>query len=171
MVGSDTRLWRSAKTRRRLAPAGEAEYRTIRDIKRAVAPPVLANGDIDSPEKAARVLAFTGADAIMVGRAALGRPWIFGAIDHHLEHHITLKPPPLGEIRTIMLTHLEQLYAFYGEYLGVRIARKHIGWYLEGQPGGTEPRRRINAMGRARPQRDAVARFMEARMAAGGMTA
>jgi tRNA-dihydrouridine synthase B len=156
---------------RACAYRGEAEYQTIRDIKRAVAIPVLANGDIDSAEKAARVLAFTDADAIMIGRAALGRPWIFGAINHYLEHRVTIKQPPLGEVRTIMLTHLEQLYAFYGEYLGVRIARKHIGWYLKDRPGSTEVRRRINSLERARPQLQAVARFMEARMADGGMAA
>jgi tRNA-dihydrouridine synthase B len=153
---------------RACAYRGETEYQTIRDIKRAVAIPVLANGDIDCAEKAARVLAFTGADAIMMGRAALGRPWIFGAINHYLEHRVSIKQPPLGEVRTIMLTHLEQLYAFYGEYLGIRIARKHIGWYLKDQLASTEVRRRINSIERAQPQLEAVGRFMEARMAAAG---
>jgi tRNA-dihydrouridine synthase B len=148
----------------------EAEYQTIRDIKRALAIPVLANGGIDCAEKAARVLAFTGADAIMIARAALGRPWIFGAISHYLAHHVSIEQPPLGEeVRTIMLTHLEQLYAFYGEYLGIRIARKHSGWHLKDQLACTALRRRINSIERAQPQLEAVGRFMEARMAAGGM--
>ncbi|HET7921480.1 MAG TPA: tRNA dihydrouridine synthase DusB [Gammaproteobacteria bacterium] len=110
---------------------GEAEYDTIRAIKAAVAIPVLANGDVTSPERAREVLAYTGADAVMIGRAAQGRPWIFREIGHFLETGRILPAPDGDEIRDIMLGHLDNLYAFYGEYTGVRVARKHIGWYLK----------------------------------------
>ncbi|MGH8280017.1 MAG: tRNA dihydrouridine synthase DusB [Gammaproteobacteria bacterium] len=110
---------------------GEAEYQTIRAIKAAVAIPVLANGDIDSPEKARAVLAATGADGIMIGRAAQGRPWLFREVSHYLATGDACAPPTRAEVAGIMLAHLENLYAFYGEYTGVRVARKHIGWYLK----------------------------------------
>ncbi|MCA1798333.1 MAG: tRNA dihydrouridine synthase DusB [Xanthomonadaceae bacterium] len=114
---------------------GEAEYETIRAIKRAVSIPVIANGDIDSPEKARRVLAETGADGIMVGRAAQGRPWIFREIAHYLATGTKLPEPGPAEAGEILLGHLENLYGFYGVELGVRVARKHIGWYAGSQPG------------------------------------
>ena len=113
---------------------GKAEYDTIRTVKRAIDIPVIANGDIDSPEKAKFVLEYTGADAIMVGRAAQGRPWIFRQISHYLDHNTTLAPPSYGELRGMLLDHLEDHYQFYGEYTGVRSARKHIGWYLADLP-------------------------------------
>jgi tRNA-dihydrouridine synthase B len=110
---------------------GEAEYATIAAIRQAVAIPVLANGDVDSPEKAAAVLRATGADAVMIGRAAQGRPWIFREIAHHLATGSRLPPPSPAEACAILLAHLEHLYAFYGEAPGVRIARKHLGWYCK----------------------------------------
>ncbi len=110
-----------------------AEYDTIRAIKSRVSVPVFANGDIDSAEKAKQVIAATGADGVMVGRAAQGRPWIFREIDHFLRTGAALDPPRLDEVRDIMLGHLENLYRFYGDDVGVRVARKHLGWYCRGR--------------------------------------
>ncbi|MGD8976938.1 MAG: tRNA dihydrouridine synthase DusB [Gammaproteobacteria bacterium] len=120
---------------------GEAEYDTIREIKRAVNIPVIANGDIDSPARAARVLAHTGADGVMIGRAAQGRPWIFREVDHYLRTGCDLGQPASSEVRDIMLAHLEQLYSFYGEYTGLRVARKHLSWYCRSR-ANAEPFRR-----------------------------
>ncbi|CAI8852739.1 tRNA dihydrouridine synthase DusB [Methylocaldum szegediense] len=114
--------------------SGQAEYLTIRQIKQTVGIPVVANGDIDSPEKAAAVLEFTGADAVMIGRAALGNPWLFRRIDRFLCGNAEPVTPDTEEIRNVVLDHLKGLYTFYGEYLGVRIARKHVGWYLNHLP-------------------------------------
>ncbi|MEI6457776.1 MAG: tRNA dihydrouridine synthase DusB [Pseudomonadota bacterium] len=110
---------------------GEAEYETIRAIKDAVRIPVFANGDIDCGAKAAAVLAATGADGIMIGRGAQGRPWIFREIRAFLEGSSAVAPPDTTEVRDIMTGHLEQLYAFYGEHAGLRVARKHLGWYRD----------------------------------------
>jgi len=110
---------------------GEAEYETIAAIKQEIRIPVFANGDIDSPQKARRVLELTKCDAVMIGRAAQGRPWIFGEIAHYLATGESLAPPEASEVRDILLGHLEDLYAFYGEQQGVRIARKHLGWYAK----------------------------------------
>jgi tRNA-dihydrouridine synthase B len=115
--------------------AGQAEYDTLREVRQAIRIPLIANGDIDSPEKARQVLDYTGADAIMVGRAAQGRPWIFREIAHYLAHGTHLPPPTYGELREHLLGHLEDHYRFYGEHTGVRSARKHIGWYLSDLPG------------------------------------
>ena len=114
---------------------GEAEYETLRAVRDAIRIPLIANGDITTPEKARWVLDYTGADAIMVGRAAQGRPWIFREMAHYLEHGSHLPPPTYGELREHLLSHLEDHYAFYGEHTGVRSARKHIGWYLADLPG------------------------------------
>jgi len=103
-------------------------------IKASVSIPVFANGDIDSPQKARRVLAATGADAVMIGRAAQGRPWIFGRVAHFLATGVELPEPEPFEVRDILLGHLADLYAFYGEQQGVRIARKHLGWYAKDRP-------------------------------------
>jgi tRNA-dihydrouridine synthase B len=113
---------------------GVAEYETMAAIKAALRIPVIANGDIDSPRKAKQVLDATGCDAVMVGRAAQGRPWIFREIAHFLATGETLPEPPLVEVRDILLAHLEHLHAFYGEHAGVRIARKHLGWYAKDRP-------------------------------------
>ncbi|WP_111414226.1 tRNA dihydrouridine synthase DusB [Billgrantia lactosivorans] len=109
---------------------GQAEYDTIAAIKQAVRIPVFANGDIDSPRKAAQVLDYTGADAVMVGRGAQGNPWIFREIDHYLRHGHSCPPPEPSERASVLRAHLHALHEFYGDYMGVRIARKHLGWYL-----------------------------------------
>ena len=124
--------------------SGEAEYDSIRLVKQETGLPVIANGDIDSPQKAKQVLEYTGADAVMIGRAAQGRPWIFREVEHFLLTGEWLQAPGVEEIRTIMIEHLNNLYAFYGEYTGVRVARKHIAWYSKRQPGGALFRASIN---------------------------
>ena len=115
---------------------GDAEYDTIADVKSRIAIPVIANGDIKTPEKAKFVLDYTKADAVMIGRAAQGRPWIFREIEHYLNTGEHLPEPTIAEIRDIMLGHLDNLYEFYGEFTGVRVARKHISWYSKGQSHG-----------------------------------
>jgi tRNA-dihydrouridine synthase B len=115
---------------------GEAEYETIRAVKDAVRIPVFANGDIDSPRKAKFVLEQTGADGVMIGRSAQGRPWIFREIAAHLERGEELPEPSIAEVRDIMLAHLRDLHAFYGEAAGVRVARKHVDWYAKCAPSG-----------------------------------
>lgn len=124
---------------------GEAEYDTIAMVKATIGIPVIANGDITSAQKAKAVLDATGADAVMLGRAAQGRPWIFREIAHFLAHGEHLPPPTLAEVRDILLGHLEHLHAFYGEPQGVRIARKHLGWYAKGQPEQAAFRAIVNA--------------------------
>ena len=123
---------------------GQAEYDTIAEVKSQLRIPVLANGDIDSPRKAAFVLAYTGADAVMVGRAAQGRPWIFRAIAHYLASGEELPEPGVAEVRDILLGHLQALHAFYGEEQGVRIARKHLGWYAKDRPENAAFRAVVN---------------------------
>lgn len=113
---------------------GEARYDLIKQVKQQVKIPVIVNGDIDSPQKAKAVYELTGADAIMIGRAAQGKPWIFRDIHHYLQTGELLASPSISELREIVLTHLEELYQFYGEYSGCRIARKHIAWYTGGLP-------------------------------------
>lgn len=124
--------------------SGEAEYDTIRDIKNSIQIPVIANGDIRTPEKAKQVLEFTGADGIMVGRAAQGRPWIFQEITQFLETGEKAAPFSIQQIHETLLEHLQDLYTFYGEPHGVRIARKHIAWYSKCLPGGAAFRKQIN---------------------------
>ena len=125
---------------------GEAEYDTIAAIKKAVSIPVLANGDIDSPQKAKMVLAATGADGLLIGRAAQGRPWIFREIEHYLCTGEQLPAPSLLEVERILLEHLAALHAFYGDVMGVRIARKHVSWYLATLPGAREFRAQFNRL-------------------------
>lgn len=129
---------------RACAYKGEAEYDTIAAIKAAIGIPVVANGDITTPEKAKMVLDYTRADAVMIGRAAQGRPWIFREIDHYLNTGEKLAEPRVMEVRDILLEHLHNLYAFYGEYTGVRMARKHISWYSKGQRHGAAFRQAVN---------------------------
>ncbi|HEY6609952.1 MAG TPA: tRNA dihydrouridine synthase DusB, partial [Pseudomonas sp.] len=139
---------------------GEAEYATIAAIREAVSLPLFANGDIDSPEKARAVLDATGADAVMIGRAAQGRPWIFREIDHYLQTGELLAGPQLEEVERILLEHLAELHAFYGEVMGVRIARKHVGWYLATLPGARDFRNDFNRLDCPDAQHEQVRRFL-----------
>ncbi len=131
---------------------GDAEYETIAEIKSALTIPVIANGDITTPEKAKQVLDATGVDAVMIGRAAQGRPWIFREIAHYLETGEILPEPGLEEVRDILMGHLDNLYDFYGEYTGVRMARKHISWYSKGQAHGGAFRQAVNHVDSAEEQ-------------------
>ena len=140
---------------------GDAEYDTIAAVKAAVTIPVVANGDITTPDKAKFVLDHTGADAVMVGRAAQGRPWICREIDYFLRTGENLPPPLVEEVRELMNEHLPAHYAFYGEYLGVRTARKHIGWYVEDLPGGEEFRQSMNRLESTAEQLAAVDEFFK----------
>jgi tRNA-dihydrouridine synthase B len=147
--------------------SGEAEYDTIAAVKASVKIPVVANGDITTPEKARLVLEYTGADAVMIGRAAQGRPWICREIDHYLQTGTHLPPPFVLEVRALMHEHLEAHYAFYGEYLGVRTARKHIGWYVRELEGGEEFRRRMNLLESTTEQLAAVDAFFDSQQRLG----
>jgi tRNA-dihydrouridine synthase B len=140
---------------------GDAEYDTIAAVKAAVSIPVVANGDITTPEKAKFVLDYTGADAVMIGRAAQGRPWICREIDHYLRTGEHLPAPLVEEVRELMNEHLPSHYAFYGDYLGVRTARKHIGWYVQDLPGGEEFRQRMNLLESTATQLAAVDEFLK----------
>ena len=140
---------------------GDAEYDTIAAVKAAVGIPVVANGDITTPDKAKFVLDYTGADAVMIGRAAQGRPWICREIDYFLRTGAYLPPPLVDEVCELMHEHLPAHYAFYGEYLGVRTARKHIGWYVEDLPGGEEFRQRMNRLESTAEQLSAVDEFFK----------
>lgn len=131
---------------RACAYTGNAEYDTIAAVKADVKIPIIANGDITTPEKADRVLTYTKADAIMIGRAAQGRPWIFREIDQYLQYKRELPSPKVTEIHQILIDHLHDLYDFYGEYSGVRIARKHISWYTKGLVGSAGFRHRMNQL-------------------------
>ena len=138
---------------------GHAEYDTVAAVKQAVRIPVVANGDIDSPQKAREVFAATGADAIMIGRAAQGRPWIFREVAHYLATGEELAPPLVAEVRRALLEHLDDHYALYGAYTGVRSARKHIGWYVKRLPGGAALRDAINGIEEPQAQHAAVAAY------------
>lgn len=140
---------------------GHAEYDTIAAVKAAVRVPVVANGDITSPEKARDVLAMTGADALMIGRAAQGRPWIFREIGHFLATGQHLAPPSVAELRSLLLAHLQDHYSLYGEVTGVRSARKHIAWYVRDLPGGEALRQKINAIDDCAAQWQAVADYLD----------
>ena len=126
--------------------SGEAEYDTIAAVKSAVRIPVVANGDITTPEEARHVLAYTGADAVMIGRAAQGRPWIFREIEHYLQTGEHLPSPEVAEIHRVLVAHLHDLYGFYGEHTGVRVARKHISWYTKGLAGSAAFRHAMNQL-------------------------
>lgn len=139
--------------------SGNAEYETIAAVKSDISIPVIANGDIDTPQRAKQVLHCTGADAIMIGRAAQGRPWMFAEISHYLETGEELPPPEVVEIHRVLLEHLDDLYDFYGEFTGVRVARKHISWYTKGLTGSAAFRHHMNQLQTATEQRDAVDAF------------
>jgi len=125
---------------------GEAEYDTIAAVKQAISIPLIANGDITTPEKAKYVLDYTGADAVMIGRAAQGRPWIFREIEHYLTTGEHMLAPTVDEIHEVMLAHLHDLYAFYGDLTGMRVARKHISWYTKGLAGSAAFRHNMNTL-------------------------
>jgi tRNA-dihydrouridine synthase B len=138
---------------------GDAEYDTIRAVKQSVRIPVIANGDITTPQKAKFVLEYTGADAVMIGRAAQGRPWIFREIEYFLATGEVLPPPEVTEIREVMVGHLHDLYAFYGYERGTRVARKHISWYTKGLKNSAVFRARMNTLESAELQLAAVEQF------------
>lgn len=135
---------------------GEAEYDTIRAVKEAVSIPVIANGDVRTPQQAQQVLAYTGADAIMIGRGAQGNPWLFREISHFLETGEELAPPSISEVAETTINHVEQLHQFYGSFQGVRIARKHVGWYLKEQASNDEFRQVFNRLEDASEQLQAL---------------
>ncbi len=139
--------------------SGEAEFHTIREIKQSVSIPIIANGDINTPEIAKKVLASTGVDGIMIGRAAQGRPWIFREIEHYLASGKILSNPSSEWISSLILKHLEQLYDFYGDYQGMRIARKHLGWYCKRFEGASEFRTEINKTVTTQEQQQLVKGF------------
>ncbi|MDP4030111.1 MAG: tRNA dihydrouridine synthase DusB [Gallionella sp.] len=131
---------------RACAYTGEAEYDTIAAVKASVHIPIIANGDITTPEKAKYVLQHTGADAVMIGRAAQGRPWLFREIDYFLKTGAHLPAPQISEIHRILLAHMQDLYGLYGEHTGLRVARKHISWYTKGLAGSAQFRHRMNQL-------------------------
>ena len=144
---------------RACAYTGNAEYDTIAAVKSAVRIPVIANGDITTPEKVKQVLEYTGADAVMIGRAAQGRPWIFREISHYLATGQHLPLPDVSEIHRVLIKHLHDLYDFYGEYSGVRIARKHISWYTKGLVGSAAFRHNMNQLQTTDQQMAAASEF------------
>jgi tRNA-dihydrouridine synthase B len=146
---------------RACAFVGPVDYDTIRAVKATVSIPVIANGDIATPEQARQVFERTGADAIMIGRAAQGRPWIFREIQHYLDYGVHVPAPTVDEARALIAGHLADHYLFYGEALGVRIARKHLGWYTKDLAGGERLRREVNAVETAQAQSAAVHRFFD----------
>ncbi|MCX7183180.1 MAG: tRNA dihydrouridine synthase DusB [Nitrosospira sp.] len=144
---------------RACAYTGYAEYDTIAAVKAAVKIPIIANGDIGTPEKVKQVLDYTGADAVMIGRAAQGRPWIFREISHYLATGRHLPLPEVTEIHRILIQHLYDLYDFYGEYSGIRVARKHISWYTKGLVGSATFRHGMNLLKTTEQQVSAVNEF------------
>jgi tRNA-dihydrouridine synthase B len=141
--------------------SGDAEYETIAAVKAAAGIPIIANGDVETPQKARAVLDATGADGLMIGRGALGNPWIFREVHHHLATGGALPRPGAAEIRAVLLAHLDALYAFYGERTGVSMARKHIGWYTKGLPDSAAFRHRVFQIPTVAEQRAAVERFFD----------
>jgi tRNA-dihydrouridine synthase B len=139
---------------------GAAEYDTVAAVKAAVRIPVVANGDIDSPHKAREVLQYTGCDALMIGRAAQGRPWIFREMAHFLETGHLLAPPLVAEVSRLLNVHLQEHYALYGEWTGVRSARKHIAWYVKGLPGAEAFRQHMNTLDTAEGQTQALTHYL-----------
>lgn len=140
---------------------GDAEYDTIAAVKQAINIPLIANGDITTPEKAKFVLDYTGADAVMIGRAAQGRPWIFREIDHYIKTGTHLPAPEVAEIRAVMLAHLHDLYEFYGELTGMRMARKHISWYTKGLKDSANFRHSMNTLQTIELQLSAIDAFFD----------
>lgn len=145
---------------------GEAEYDTIKYVKENINIPLIANGDITTPEKARFVLDYTGADAVMIGRAAQGTPWVLREIDHYLRHGEKIAPPSLSEIQAIFNRHLKALHDFYGELMGVRIARKHLNWYLQSVSDTTGFRKEFNQLETADEQLNAIDQYFDRAQAA-----
>ena len=146
---------------RACAYTGDAEYDTIAAVKASVSIPIIANGDITTPEKARHVLQHTGADAVMIGRAAQGRPWLFREIAHFLDSGERLPAPQVDEIQHVLLKHVYDLYAFYGEHTGLRVARKHISWYTRGLAGSAQFRHHMNKLDSSAEQLMAVNDFFD----------
>lgn len=146
---------------------GEAEYETIAAVKAEVSIPIIANGDIDTPEKARQVLEYSGADGVMVGRAAQGRPWLFREIEHFLKYGTHLPVPDVTEIHRVLVDHVHELYGFYGEHSGVRVARKHISWYTRGMSGSAKFRHGMNQLDSVTEQLAAVDEFFAEHALAG----
>ncbi len=152
---------------RACAYTGNAEYDTIALVKSEIRIPVIANGDITTPEKAQFVLQHTGADAVMIGRAAQGKPWMFREIEHYLKTGEHLAAPTVTEIRQVLLGHVNELYTFYGEYSGLRVARKHISWYTKGLVGSAHFRHQMNQLETIETQLQAVNEFFDGQLQAG----
>ena len=146
---------------------GDAEYDTIAAVKAAVSVPVIANGDIATPEKARYVLDYTGADAVMIGRAAQGRPWLFREIGHFLKTGKHLPSPEVSEILQVLERHVHELYEFYGEFTGVRVARKHISWYTKGLAGSAQFRHGMNLLENSTLQLQGVREFFDQQLQRG----
>jgi tRNA-dihydrouridine synthase B len=140
---------------------GHAHYDVIQAVKSSVSIPVVANGDIDSPLKARQVLEMTGADALMIGRAAQGRPWIFREIDHYLHHGVHLAPPLLTEVKSWLMEHLQSHYQLYGDEMGVRSARKHVGWYIKGLAGEESFRQVFNTLDQPQEQMTRLGDYLD----------
>ncbi|ADL56658.1 tRNA dihydrouridine synthase DusB [Gallionella capsiferriformans] len=152
---------------RACAYTGDAEYDTIRAVKASVTIPIIANGDITTPEKARYVLQYSGADAVMIGRAAQGRPWLFREIEHFLQTGEHMPSPEVSEIHRVLLAHVVELYDFYGEHTGLRIARKHISWYTKGLAGSAHFRHQMNQLESVAEQHAAVDEFFAEQAARG----
>jgi tRNA-dihydrouridine synthase B len=152
---------------RACAYTGDAEYDTITAVKAKINIPVIANGDITTPEKARYVLQQTGADAVMIGRAAQGRPWLFREIAHFLATGEHLPPPKISEIQSVLNAHVHELYEFYGEHTGLRVARKHISWYTKGLAGSAHFRHQMNQLESVEEQLKAVNDFFEGQLQMG----
>ncbi len=152
---------------RACAYTGEAEYDTIAAVKASVSIPVIANGDITTPEKARHVLQRTGADAVMIGRAAQGRPWIFREIEHFINTGTHLAAPAVSEVQRVLLKHVYDLYDFYGEHTGLRVARKHISWYTKGLAGSAQFRQQMNQLESCAAQLTAVNDFFDGQLQRG----
>jgi tRNA-dihydrouridine synthase B len=152
---------------RACAYTGDAEYDTIAAVKSEVKIPIIANGDITTPEKAKFVLATTGADAVMIGRAAQGRPWLFREIEHFLKTGEHLPAPQVDEIQRVLVRHMHELYEFYGEHTGTRVARKHISWYTRGLIGSAKFRHHMNELPTSAEQMMAVRDFFDEQMQSG----
>ncbi|MDP1637930.1 MAG: tRNA dihydrouridine synthase DusB [Candidatus Nitrotoga sp.] len=152
---------------RACAYTGDAEYDTITAVKANVNIPVIANGDITTPEKARYVLQQTGADAVMIGRAAQGRPWLFREIEHFIKTGTHLPAPQVDEVHRVLLKHVYELYAFYGEHTGLRVARKHISWYTKGLIGSAHFRHHMNQLESSAEQLMAVNDFFDGQLQGG----